>query len=35
VAAVPNESNKTIIAIGTTVFGALIGGIITLLMHAK
>lgn len=35
VAAVPNESNKTLIAIGTTILGALIGGIITLLLHVK
>ena len=35
VASVPNESNKTLIAIGTTLMGALVGGVITLLMHAK
>ena len=35
VAAVPNESNKTIITIGTTIFGALVGGVITLILHAK
>lgn len=35
VAAVPNESNKTLIAIGTTIFGAIIGGIITLIVHIK
>lgn len=35
ISSVPNESNKTLITIGTTVFGALIGGIITLLMHVK
>ena len=35
VASAPNESNKTIIAIGTTIFGALVGGIITLLLHVK
>lgn len=34
-ASAPNESNKTIIAIGTTVFGALIGVIATLLVHVK
>ena len=30
-----NESNKTIIAIGTTIFGALIGVIGTLIVHIK
>lgn len=35
VASVPNESNKTLIAIGTTLMGALVGGVITLLMHTK
>lgn len=35
VASVPNESNKTIIAIGTTVLGASMGAIITLLLHIK
>ena len=32
---VPNESNKTIIAIGTTVLGAAMGAIITLIIHIK
>jgi prefoldin subunit 5 len=35
IAAAPNESNKTLIAIGTTVFGALIGVIATLIVHLK
>jgi prefoldin subunit 5 len=35
IATVPNESNKTLIAIGTTVFGALIGVIGTLVVHLK
>ena len=35
ISAVPNESNKTLIAIGTTIFGAIIGGIITLIVHIK
>jgi uncharacterized protein involved in exopolysaccharide biosynthesis len=35
VATAPNESNKTLIAVGTTVLGALIGGVITLLLHVK
>ena len=35
ISAVPNESNKTIIVIGTTVVGALMGGIFTLLVHVK
>ena len=34
-ATAPNESNKTIIAIGATVVGAMIGGIITLIVHIK
>jgi prefoldin subunit 5 len=34
-ASAPNESNKTIIAIGATVVGAMIGGIITLIVHIK
>lgn len=29
------ESNKTIIAIGTTIIGAMIGGLITLIVHLK
>lgn len=35
VSAVPNESNKTIIAIGTAIVGAMIGAIITLIVHIK
>jgi len=35
IASAPNESNKTIIAIGTTVFGAMIGIIGTLIVHIK
>ena len=35
IASVPNESNKTFIAIGTTVLGALIGVIGTLVIHIK
>jgi hypothetical protein len=35
ISSVPNESNKTIIVIGTTIIGALIGGIFTLLVHVK
>jgi len=31
----PNESNKTIIAIGTTIIGAMIGAVITLVVHLK
>jgi predicted nucleic acid-binding Zn-ribbon protein len=31
----PNESNKTIIAIGTTIVGAMIGAVITLVVHLK
>ena len=34
-ATAPNESNKTIIAIGATVVGAMIGGIVTLIVHIK
>lgn len=34
-ATTPNESNKTIIAIGATVLGAMIGGIITLIVNIK
>ena len=34
-AGAPNESNKTIIAIGATMLGAMIGGIITLIVHIK
>ena len=32
---VPNESNKTIIAIGTTIVGAMIGAVITLIVHLR
>ncbi len=35
IASAPNESNKTLIAIGTTVVGAMIGAIITLVVHLK
>ena len=35
VAAAPNESNKTLIAVGTTIFGALMGIIGTLIVHLK
>jgi hypothetical protein len=35
IASAPNESNKTFIAIGTTVLGALIGVIGTLVIHIK
>jgi len=35
IASAPNESNKTFIAIGTTVLGALIGVIGTLVIHVK
>lgn len=35
IAAAPNESNKTIIAVGATMVGAMIGGIITLIVHIK
>lgn len=35
VTAAPNESNKTIIAIGTAIVGAMIGAIITLIVHIK
>lgn len=35
IATAPNESNKTIIAIGATLCGAMIGGIITLIVHIK
>lgn len=31
----PNESNKTIIAIGTTIVGALLGAVITLVVHLR
>jgi len=31
----PNESNKTIIAIGTTVVGAMIGAVISLIIHLR
>ena len=35
VAGAPNESNKTIIAIGATMLGAMIGGIVTLIINLK
>jgi prefoldin subunit 5 len=35
IAAAPNESSKTFIAIGTTVLGALIGIVGTLIVHLK
>ena len=35
IASVPNESNKTLIAIGTTIVGALVGACITLIVHLK
>lgn len=35
IASVPNESNKTLIAIGTTIVGAMIGAIITLVVNLK
>jgi predicted nucleic acid-binding Zn-ribbon protein len=35
VASSPNESNKTLITIGTAVVAALIGGLITLVVHIK
>jgi prefoldin subunit 5 len=35
VTAAPNESNKAIIAIGTTVLGAMIGAVVTLVVHIK
>lgn len=35
VAAAPNESNKTLITIGTTLGGAAIGAIITLIIHLR
>lgn len=35
VASTPNESNKTLITIGTAVVAALIGGLITLVVHIK
>ena len=35
ISAVPNESNKTIIGIGTTILGAMVGAIITLIVHIK
>ena len=31
----PNESNKTLITIGTAIVAALIGGLITLVVHIK
>ena len=35
VASTPNESNKTLITIGTAVLAALVGGLITLVVHIK
>jgi prefoldin subunit 5 len=35
VASAPNESNKTLITIGTTIFGALVGGVITLIVNLR
>ena len=35
IASAPNESNKTIIAIGATVVGAMMGGIITLIVNLR
>lgn len=35
VATAPNEGNKTMIVIGTTIVGALIGAIATLVVHIK
>ena len=35
VASTPNESNKTIITIGTAIVAALIGGLVTLTVHIK
>ena len=35
IAATPDKSNKVIIGIGTTIFGALVGAIITLIVHLK
>jgi len=35
VASSPNESNKTLITIGTAIVAALIGGLITLVVHIK
>ena len=35
ISSVPNESNKTIIGIGTTILGAMVGAIITLIVHIK
>ena len=35
VASSPNESNKTLITIGTAIVAALIGGLITLIVHIK
>jgi chromosome segregation ATPase len=34
-ASAPESSNKTIITIGTTLMGALIGGLFTLVVHIK
>jgi predicted nucleic acid-binding Zn-ribbon protein len=35
IASSPNESNKTLITIGTAIVAALIGGLITLVVHIK
>jgi prefoldin subunit 5 len=35
VKASPNESNKTLITIGTAIVAALLGGIVTLIVHIK
>lgn len=35
IAATPDKSNKTIIGIGTTIVGGLIGAVITLIVHIK
>jgi prefoldin subunit 5 len=35
IASAPNESNKTLIAVGTTVLGALVGVVGTLIVHLK
>jgi prefoldin subunit 5 len=35
VASTPNESNKTLITIGTAIVAALIGGLVTLVVHIK
>ena len=35
IATAPNESNKTLIVIGTSIVAALVGGIFTLIVHVK